>query len=142
MWWLLQCYCTVEPLGVVLCRPERWHAAQAAVYDGVTAGEVDDGGGVQLSALCHHRRGVVTRVVRAARHAVHPLQHAAHVSHLVRRGERGTVEGEVYRAFSEFLLNSTHKRTLIRTSRVVHSGWKALVPQVMTSVLFTSRTLM
>lgn len=35
-----------------------------------------------------------------------------------------------------------YKHTLVRTSRTVQSGWKALVPQVMTSVLFTSKTLM
>ncbi len=43
---------------------------------------------------------------------------------------------------TDFLKNDTHKYTLIRTSLVIHSGWKAFVPQVMTSVLFTSRTLM
>lgn len=75
-------HCTVEPLGVVLSGAERRHAPQAAVYDGVAAGEVDDGGGVQLPALRHHGCGVVARVVRAARHAVDTLQHAAHVAHL------------------------------------------------------------
>lgn len=82
MWSFWLCYCTIEPFGVVLCRPQRWHAAQAAVYDGVPAREVDDGGGVQLSALCHYSCRVVTGVVRAASDTVHPLQHAAHVAHL------------------------------------------------------------
>lgn len=79
---MLGSYCTVEPLRVVLCSPQRRHASQAAVYDRVTTREVDDGGGVQLSALRHHRCGVVTGIVGAARDAVHPLQHAAHVAHL------------------------------------------------------------
>lgn len=78
----LRCHLTIEPLGVVLRRPQRRHPPEAAVDDGVAAGEVDDGGGVQLAALRHHRRGVVAGVVRAARHAVDPLQHAAHVAHL------------------------------------------------------------
>lgn len=33
-------------------------------------------------------------------------------------------------------------RASFLTSLLMHSGWKALVPQVMISVLFTSRTLM
>lgn len=78
----LRCHLTIEPLGVVLRRPQRRHPPEAAVDDGVSAGEVDDGGGVQLASLRHHRRGVVAGVVRAARHAVDPLQHAAHVAHL------------------------------------------------------------
>lgn len=82
MWSFSLCYCTIEPFGVVLCSPQRWHAAQAAIYDRVAAREVNDGGGIQLSALCHHRRGVVTRIVRAASHTVHPVQHAAYVAHL------------------------------------------------------------
>lgn len=79
---MVQWFCTIQPFGVVLGSPEWWHAAQAPVYDGVTAGEIDNSGGIQLSALCHHRRGVVTRVVRAAGHAVHALQHATQVAHL------------------------------------------------------------
>lgn len=34
------------------------------------------------------------------------------------------------------------RRACRLTSLVMHSGWKALVPQLMISVLFTSRTLM
>lgn len=82
------CHLTVEPLGVVLRRPQRRHPPEAAVDDGVAAREVNDGGSVQLAALRHHRCGVMTGVVRAASHAVDPLQHAAHVAHL---GARVTV---------------------------------------------------
>lgn len=122
---------TIEPFGVVLGRPQGRHSPHAAVYDRVTPREVDDGGGVQLSALRHHCGGVVPRVVRAAGHAVHPLQHSAHVAHL-----GGEVRGT--REWTE----RVQSRASFLTSLLMHSGWKALVPQVMISVLFTSRTLM
>lgn len=82
MWLFSLCYCTIEPFRVVLCSPERWHPTQAAVYDGVSAREVNDCGGIQLSAFRNHRCGVMTRVIWAACHTIHPLQDAAHVAHL------------------------------------------------------------
>lgn len=86
------CSGTIEPFGVVLGSPQGGHSPHAAVYDRVSPGEIDDGGGVQLPALRHHCGGVVPRVVGAAGHAVHPLQHSAHVAHLRGRGgERGEV---------------------------------------------------
>lgn len=130
----VSCHCTVEPLGVVLRRPQRRHPPEAAVDDGVAAREINDGGGVQLAALRHHRRGVVAGVVRASRHAVDPLQHAAHVAHLAAQVQKEAVGRCPTISFVVSLCDLT--------SLVIHSGWKALVPQVMTSVLFTSRTRM
>lgn len=109
VWTMCEPVCTIEPFGVVLCSPQRWHAAQAAVDDRITTREVDDGGGVQLAALCHHRGGVVARVVRTASHAVHPLQHAAYVAHLwhherEREGETGSLAGYLCHVFTEFLV--------------------------------------
>ena len=98
--------CTVEPFGVILGGPERRHPTQAAVYDRVPAGEVNDGGGKHLSALRHHRCGVVPRIVRTPGHAVDPLQHAAHVAHLQpETRERGKM---TCRGFTVFLQNPTH----------------------------------
>lgn len=133
VWWVLLCG-TIEPFGVVLGGAQGRHSPHAAVYDRVTPREVDDGGGVQLSALRHHRGGVVPRVVRAAGHAVHPLQHSAHVAHL------GGGGGEV--RWTDEWTEFVQRRACRLTSLVMHSGWKALVPQLMISVLFTSRTLM
>ena len=79
---------TVEPLGVVLRRPEGRQAAQTAVDDRVATREVDDRGGIQLTALGHHGRGVVAWVVRAASHTVHLLQHITQVTDLERQIER------------------------------------------------------
>lgn len=78
---------TVKPLGVVLCRAQRRHAAQAAVDDRVPAREVDDRGRIQLALLRHHRCGIVAWVVGAACNSVDPIQHAAQVSHLENVGK-------------------------------------------------------
>lgn len=80
---------TVEPLGVVLGGPEGGHVAEAAVEDGISAGEVDDGGGVELASLRYHGSGVVARVVWAPCHSVHCVQNFTQISHLrEREGER------------------------------------------------------
>lgn len=87
VWWVL--LCTIEPFGVVLGGAQGGHSPHAAIYDRVSAREVNDGGSVQLATLRHHRGGVVPRVVGAAGHTVDPLQHSAHVAHLWGGGRGG-----------------------------------------------------
>lgn len=70
---------TIQPLGVVLSGAQRRHVPQAPIDDRVPAGEIDDGGGVQLPPLRHHGSGVVAGVVRTSGHAVNRLQHLTDV---------------------------------------------------------------
>lgn len=73
---------TVEPFGVILGGSQWWHVPQAPVDDRVTAREVDHGGGIQLTPLCYHGRGIVAWVVGTSGYTVHRVQHLTDVTNL------------------------------------------------------------
>lgn len=60
---------TVQPLGVVLGRAQRWQAAQAPIDGGVPPRKIHGRGGIQLPAGGDERRRIVQRVVGTPSHS-------------------------------------------------------------------------